>query len=284
MTTGHRTGGRTVGIMLVLAALGGACTPPPGSELTGNEPNAVNAAVNGMAALHQAVYTAQNGAISISTNQQVINGDVEIGTCPVVTTSLSLGDPIAADLTIDFGDRCAPFGGDTYICSGSATGTFSQSDRQIDLTFDAFSCSDQTLSGSSSLVYSLTANRVAVAGSWDLTYAYDAETFGTAGAGSGEYDRDAAQTTISTFSGTVSDSVGRWKAQATDVVISLQNNETLLPSSGEVTLSGSDIRTIVVRFDEDTPATGLVQVSVNGSAFFTVGLQALWTVLGDGGG
>lgn len=284
MTIRRRTSWRLWGITIILAALGGACTPPSESELAGNEPNAVNAAVNGMIALTQAVYTAQNGAIPITTNQQAIDGDLEFGTCPVVTTSISLGDQIAVGMTIDFGDGCAPYGTETYVCSGSATGTFSQAVRQIDLTFEAFSCNDQTLTGTSSLVYSLTTNRVAVAGSWDLTYAYDDEIFGTAGAGSGEYDRDEAQTTITTFGGTVSDSVGSWTVQVTDVVISLQNNETLLPSSGEVILSGSDIRTIVVRFDENTPATGLIQVSINDSAFFTVDLQAVSSILNGGSG
>ena len=47
-----------------------------------------------------------------------------------------------------------------------------------------------------------------------------------------------------------------------------------MPSAGEVTLSGSDIRTIVIRFNEDTPTTGEVEISIDGSPFVSLNVAA----------
>jgi hypothetical protein len=272
-----------VGTVLMTATM---CGPPQGSAPAGAEPNAIHAAVNGSIALAQAVYMAQNGAIPIGDNQQVISGDLVFGTCPVVSTTISLEEQITADMTIDFGEGCSPYDVDWFICSGSATGTFRQADRKIELSFDALGCGEQTINGASSVVYNLTNTIVAVAGSWDLDYVFNDTSYGTAGAGSGQYDRDARQATITTFGGTVSDASGSWAVQVDEVVISLANNATLLPSSGEVTLSGDDIRTIIVRFDENTPVTGEIQVSLDGNDFVTVDLLTMSVVLegATGGG
>ena len=45
-----------------------------------------------------------------------------------------------------------------------------------------------------------------------------------------------------------------------------------IPFSGETTVSGDGIRTMIVRFNENSPSTGVVEVSIDGSPFVEVPL------------
>jgi len=77
------------------------------------------------------------------------------------------------------------------------------------------------------------------------------------------------------FTGNVTTEDGTWNASAEGLVVSLVQNESLIPTGGIVTILNDDTRTIIVRFNENSPTTGEVEISINGSDFFAVNLEEL---------
>ncbi len=284
---------RLVPIVALLATLplilAQSCnTVVPGSDtgsqtdsttLTEGEADAIEAAVTSSSSLAQAAVTSQNASSTGDDDSAQtlpdISGDITFGTCPVVSLSASSEGVLTFTVNIDFGTGCAFPGTDDYLCSGSAGGTVSQSDRSLELTFDQLSCNDEALNGSAGLVYERSGTDVLLTGDWNLTAVVGDDTAATDGTGTCGYGTSDFVTTISTFDGTVSDSIETWNLLIDNVLVSYPNTGSSIPYSGEATVSGNSIRTLAVRFGETSPSTGDVEISIAGSPFFTVNLWAL---------
>ena len=263
---------------------GGGGSDLTADDLTDAEKAAINAAANGSAlALAQATNTTQNATGGDAGSAQSPPSDICVGICPEVCKSGSIlqGE---VDLTIDFGDGCMAFpllSEEQYMCSGSASGTFSQSARTIGLTYNTITCEGEMLDGMTDLTYDLSLDNVQFTGDWDLTWtSNDGWKSNTDGQGTGGYDFLTYVTSIPTFVGSVSDlSVGNdpyvWSIDMKDVLVSFMTYYSYLPYRGTMTLSGPEIRTLTLTFDESSPTTGDVQVSIAGGPSFTVNVFTL---------
>ncbi|GMU22262.1 MAG: hypothetical protein AMXMBFR13_23500 [Phycisphaerae bacterium] len=267
-------------VLAIPLVLGQGC-PPSASEpepqytqadLTDVEKSAVDSVVEACAALAQSTSMAQNAADDTTSP----NGRT-FGTCPVVTTGLATEGEgnLTVDLNMDFGAGCAPLEG--YACSGSASGTFTQFSRHIGLAFNNITCNADTLAGTADVTYSITSAGVGLVGQFNLTWVSGTDSIATSGNGSYNYHRGAAASTITTFDGSITDSNGTYTVNLADVVVSYTNNAVLIPSAGVSTLTqpNGPIRRISVRFNSTSPATGDVEVSINGSEFFPVNIYTL---------
>lgn len=255
----------------------GTTTDP--NTLTDAEKNAATTAARAVESLAQATGTAQS--TTNDPNDQsaftIPTGVTErtFGNCPEVAFTLSNDDLLTFNLTIDFGTGCTPVYLPEYACAGAASGTFDQRNQNIQMTFNTITCGVATLTGDVNLDYERDASKVALDGAWDLTYVDSVGTVVTDGNGNCEYDRTAYITTIPSFTGTITAESKVWSATCTGIVTSFYNNSVFMPYAGQVTLTGPDIRDITIKFDEDSPTTGVVQVSVGGGPFFAVGLYSL---------
>ncbi len=281
-------------IVVLPLLLGQGCPPESGvpngdpgmsaGDLTEAEKAAVNAAVNAPGAMAQATGTAQHATDPQGGSEQVLPTDICLGACPEVCKSGSLLDG-EVDLSIDFTEQgCTawvdPEDGTEYVCSGSAIGSFSQSAHSIELTFNDICCNQEALDGSASLIYDLSVQAVEFTGDWDLTWRPGDEVIGTTGAGTGGYDFVEDVTSIPAFAGTVSDRTIpedplEWSIEMTDILVSYLTYWSYLPYSGELALTGEDIRSLMLRFDENSPTTGEIQVSIGGGPYFAVNLFEL---------
>ena len=253
-------------------------------DFTETEKAAISAAANGStAALGQATNTTQSVTGDTGDSEQGLPSDICAGTCPLVCKSGSILQG-AVDISIDFGIGCQAFplvAVDHYVCSGIATGSFDQSARAVNLTFDTVSCEGETINGTADLTWDLSVSDVEFTGDWDLTWASDEGwTATTTGDGTGGYDFVSDITSVPTFIGSVSDLSDQsapyvWSIEMTDVLISYVTYYSFLPYSGEITMSGPDIRTLALTFDESSPSTGDVQVSIAGAPAFTVNVYTL---------
>lgn len=271
-----------LGALLSLALLmGQGCpgiTPPPSAEdLSAAERAAIDTLVEAAGALTSASSTSQSASDVSVQNAQVSPASSTGGSCPAVTGSASIENGLFFSVTIDFGDPpgCSILGQGGYLCSGNATGSYSSGDGQLDLVFNTVSCNGNSLDGSAALTYAIADLTLALTGDFDLTWVSGDDAVTAAGEGTCYYNRDTATTTIVAFDGTISDGESDWSAALYDLVVSYQNNPTLIPSAGEATVSGSEIRTLTIRFNAGSPSTGEVSVSIAGGPFFTVNLFAL---------
>ncbi len=251
------------------------------TELTDNEKEAVAATAKASESLAQAISTAKNTA-DTGENQSACHVPVPVdaqeltfGTCPVVTLAAA-EEPLSFSVTLDFGDGgCNPASVEELTCVGIATGTYDQQASSLVVSFDEVSCNDTSLDGDIDVSFDIEGYTVQLDGDWDLTYQDGDDTITTEGDGEGSYDATTGVTTISSFTGTVSDGADSWNATLTNIEISYATYENLIPYAGEATIAGDDGRTLTVRFNADSPTTGVVEVSIGGSSFFEVNLFEL---------
>jgi len=250
------------------------------SDLTDLEKKAVSYAVKSAGGMSQGAFVAQSSTGDLGDSSQVAPKDTSFGTCPAVSKSGSLLDSEPVTLTVDFGtEPCTALvsqdGSESLVCSGSAGGTFDRSNRAIALQFNNITCNSDSLDGAADVVYTLGLD-IALAGDWDLTWIYSGFTTITDGTGTCSYDTANWITTISPFAGTISDNQSwSFSVSMTDIKVSFLLYASFIPYNGSMTLSGSDIRTITLTFNENSPAAGEVQVSIAGGATFTVSLADL---------
>jgi hypothetical protein len=246
------------------------------TELTDNEKEAVAATAKSSESLAQAIGTAKNTA-DTGENQSACHvplpvgpQELTFGTCPVVTLAAA-EEPLSFSVTLDFGEGgCNPASEADFTCAGSATGTYDQQASTLTVSFDEVSCNETSLDGDIDVSFDIEGYTVQLNGEWALTYQDGDDTINTDGDGDGSYDATTGVTTISSFMGTVSDGTNSWDATLSNIEISYATYESLIPYAGEATIAGADARTLTVRFSTDSPTTGVVEVSVEGSPFFEV--------------
>ncbi|MHC4441202.1 MAG: hypothetical protein ACYTBZ_05285 [Planctomycetota bacterium] len=251
------------------------------SDLSDLEKQAISYAAKSASCLNQGTFVVQSSTGDlVNGSSQVQPQDVSFGTCPAVTKTGSLLESQPTTLMVDFGtEPCtvlvAQDGSQSLICSGSASGTFDRQARTIGLQFNNISCGNQSLDGSADVTYSIGTN-IDLTGNWGLTWITSDFTTITNGSGTCSYDTQNWITTMSTFTGTVADNLGwSFSVDMTDIKVSFSLYASFIPYSGSMTLSGSDIRTISLTFNENSPAAGEVQVSIAGVPSFTVSLADL---------
>lgn len=259
--------------LMVGSGCPGAETVPTVADLTTQEKVAGDAMLAATAAISEATGVTQAPTDTDDNAAASIPEGVSFGTCPVVTTALGTG---SVALTIDFGAQpCTPEFFPELACSGSATGTYTAGASSIAVTFNSIGCNSKSLSGDAEVTFNLSQSGVVLTGTFDLGWLDGSESVDTAGAGEFHYDRTAKATTISSFSGTVTNGDGTYTAVCTDVVVSYQNNANLIPSGGTIELSRPNIRSLTLRFNADSPTTGDFEMSIAGGPFFTVNLSEL---------
>ena len=198
------------------------------------------------------------------------------GNCPEVTMSVDNLSSLTFELDVDFGNGCSPYvTQEDYDCTGSASGTFSQAAKNINLTFNEISCGYATLDGGVDVNYDVSGQVITLDGAWDLDYEDDIGPIQTDGEGTASYDAENLITTFSIFNGTITDTQVTWTMGLSGIKMSYPTYGNYIPYAGEATVSGTEIRTFKVKFDEDSPTTGIVQVSIAGGAYFDVDLYAL---------
>ncbi len=218
-----------------------------------------------------------------SENAQGVPFSATFGTCPQVnidgTAPEELGDGTsAASLVIDFGEElCDVYRFDdtrSLMCSGSASGAFSVMSRQIEVNYDMLTCDERSLDGSASLSFSRLNPGSTLTGEWDLTGTSGDDTLNTDGQGTVSYipaETDCCDVTrIDSYQGELRWNEEEWSLSLTDVEVSYETYGTTIPYSGSATVSGPDVRTFTMTFDENSPVTGAVSVSVEGGPTFTV--------------
>jgi hypothetical protein len=263
---------------LLPALLGSACSPAapdPAGDLAATERLAIRAAAWSAGGFTQASGIGQNAAIVQEPAGAAQPGSLTFGTCPQVTTTATLGSSLL-DISIEFGTGCAIPVAPDYTCSGSASGQLEPSTGTLDLSLDAISCSGDTgLTGNVSLTYALSPTALNFTGEWDLTYTTEGQSIVLYGQGATSYSIPDSITTVSSFDGLLATDGNDWNLTLDSILVSYANKRSYLPYGGTMTASGRTIRQLVVQFNENSPSTGEVQVSVDGSAFFTVNLYEL---------
>ena len=253
------------------------------SSLTAGEEDAAQAAAQAGQSLAEAVNVTKTATDDdddqgsfdipdIPTGSQSIT----FGQCPEVELEVTNDGLLTFDMSIDFGTTgCTPYGWDDYICTGSASGTFDQSEQNLSVTFESISCNEATLTGTADVNYDIDGQAIDLDGDWDLTYVDDIGTIQTDGNGEGGYNASTYVTTITSFEGDVTDTVSTWSTIMLGIHASYPTYGSYIPYSGTMTVSGPDIRTMTVRFNEDSPTTGVVEVSIGGAPYFNVNLYSL---------
>lgn len=235
-------------------------------QVTGGQAAAIDAAIQSIESLTSSLNTTQNATGGEAQASRTVS------TCPEASFSADNTDGLSLTLSLDFGDGCDVLGSTDYSCSGSISGSFSQSASSIDAQFGALTCNGYALEGSLSFTYDVTSTTIGVLGSWDITYSDAASNVSTAGLGQASYDSGSAATTFSSFEGDVTSDDETYGVTLVNVVTSLTNNGNFIPQSGTMTLTGQTFESVAVTFNATSPSTGDVSVSINGGSSFPYNL------------
>lgn len=267
-------------LLLTASALSGpACvtapdaTIDPGTGLTGHEHTAVESALEAVQALTVAGSTIE-GTTDLPATETLSARAMDmpdLGFCPRVSVDVGKTSGLTLQMTLDFGDEgCAPFSTD-YMVTGSASGAFSHSDSMLTVTLDGLQTGDSALDGGIEVRYELGSESVTLTGDWDLM----TDAISTAGSGALRYDRAAFQTEIRDYAGTVAGSDASWDLTTDALLLSPSQHNSFIPFAGTLSVSGNDTRPLQITFNDESPATGLVEVSINGGPALEVSLFQL---------
>lgn len=249
-------------------------------QLTTEEQSALNSALTSAQSLTTGVATAQS-TTDFENNQSsaTIPGSTTFGTCPEVTLTATSGNNntslsnLVLSAALNFGTGCSPFGSTSYFCSGTSTGTYNQTSKQIDLNFAGLTCNGQSVTGTAAVGYEFSTAAVDLDGDWNLTCTDSAGPVTTTGNGTFSFDRTEKSSTISSFDGSVTSGGNTWTAAMTDIQVSYNEFKNFVPFAGDLTLSAGTIRTMTIRFNANSPVNGSIQVSVAGGAFVNTTLD-----------
>lgn len=239
------------------------------SDLTVEEQQAIAAALSSAGRLNETTNMLQSTAGGADSGQSALGEQpISFGECPKVTLS---GTDQGSQLEIDFMEGCT-FENLGATCSGALTGTLNASSSMIDASFDGLTCNDRSLDGEVAVAIDAADGVVTLEGDWNLLFE-DGQSIQTNGEGTTIYDSNTQETQIPTFTGSLVVDVDSYGATFDDLQISYAAFGNFVPFAGEATLVGE--RTLVVQFNEDSPVNQTVDISVDGSPFFTIDLNDL---------
>lgn len=262
------------------------------TTLTSDESGAVDTLLGSLESLTSAVGAAQNAANAEDDQQTALdNAETDGGVtdesgentdgdgigqggdgCPTFDVSLATGsgETLAFNATVDFGDGCDLLGSDDYSCAGAAGASLAGG--VLTFTFDDLTCNDNSISGEALVSASFTDPVAELTGEFDLALASAAQQVSTSGEGITQFNRTTFVTSIPTFEGVLSDGQDTYSATASDIEVSFSEYGNFVPFAGQATLSSDNIRALTVVFDSNSPLTGEVQVSFDGTTFFAYNL------------
>ncbi len=235
------------------------------NTLTQGESDALEATLKAVSSL-----TLATNAGQAATDTDIPLAKVIETTCPTLTAVLDISSTGTLQLGIDFGSNgsCTPAWGGELPCSGSASAGVNVLQGTASVEFDELTCGDESLDGEAGLEFDWSGLVATLSGQWDLTLDSDGEQFGTDGTGDCKYE--LAGTTIESFEGTISSPEGSWNLKVDEeLLVSQLQYGNLVPYAGQATVSGTDIRSLAVKFSTESP-TGKIQVSIAGAPFFEV--------------
>lgn len=235
-------------------------------QLTADQAAAIDAAIGSIESLTGSLNTTQDATGGESQASRTTSA------CPEASFSADTSNGLALAVSLDFGDGCDVVGSTDYSCSGSISGTYSQSAQTFDAQFGALTCNGYTLEGSLSFQYEITTTTIGVTGAWDIRYADGSSSVETAGTGAASYDSNSAATTFSTFEGDVTSDGQTYGLDLLNIVTSITNNGNFIPQAGAMTLSGQTFDSVRITFNSTSPSTGEVEVSINDGPSFAYNL------------
>lgn len=255
------------GMVICVAGIG--CQPQGATNIDGSNSftSADTDTINAVLAAIESASTAANttqGAFTPETQ----TGRTSASICPELTFSASNSNGLSLAVTIDFGGGCSLDGMDLF-CAGSAAGTLSSADGTLALAFDGLSCDDKALNGSVDYTFETSQTSVTTQGAWDLSYSDAQRTVDLIANGNASHDSTTHATTIALMTGTVTADGDAYAFTWTQLVTSFFQNGNFVPQAGEMSVTTAQNRSIIVQFDADSPSTGDVLMSINGSEFFT---------------
>jgi hypothetical protein len=215
-------------------------------------------------------------ARSNAASARATNGPVAQAGCPVLTLSPAEGTDVF-NVSLDFGQGCPLPDQESPVCSGSTSGQIDLPANRLILTFVAFSCTDApTVNGNVDLIYSQVDSLINFNGNWDLSFTtVDGDQRRITGPGDVTFDPSTQTATINQFEGQLTLNSEVWNVTMQSVQVSLADNPSLLPSAGTIQLDGGFLRQFTIQFNEDSPSTGVVEVSILGLFFFPVDIDEL---------
>ena len=241
------------------------------SVFTDAEADAVDASLLAVATIGQSTNTAQSATSDEPENARF--APITFGECPAITTELATGSGLQQfDAAIDFGQGCDVFGSADYQCAGSAAGSLNRTVKSLDLGFANLTCNDAALNGDIDVTWARSDEEVSLEGGFDLTWMRDGDFLEVDGSGTASYLVTETTVLISTFSGTVTYGNVEYTITVAGVEISYIMNAALIPSAGTITIASGGSNEVSITFNETSPVTGDVSVSINGSPSITINL------------
>jgi len=235
-------------------------TEPEAATLTTEQ----QAAVDSVYAQVEAMATAIAGIVD-SFDGINADGDSMFGTCPTVDVAL---EGTVATLTLTFPDGCTNEYYGTAPVTGSITVAFDATALTFNVTFNDFTTSSGTVTGTMALGFARDGMSVVLTGTVDLSISGVGTTTGTITL---QFDADAGTITIADASLTLTATDATSFAVAiTNLVISPVTNGNFIPGSGTISFDipnsgpGPDTLTVVMTFDAQSPIDGTVSVKVGG--------------------
>lgn len=250
----------------------------PSSGLTADEQAAARAAMTSIRSLTDSVGVAQSTTSAAGQSAADLPSDASAGRCPAVSVDVDANgsaQTVGLAASIDFGAGCSPYGSENYSCSGSASGALSATGSSLNLSFNAVSCNGQTLSGSADVSVDADAAGVTLEGSFSLSYSGAEGTVDVDGSGACRHSRSDAVTEITRFDGSLKTGGESWNASMDALRVSYPQFESFVPFDGTLTLSAGEIRTVVIRFNAQSPLDGSIEVSLAGGPFVATTINDL---------
>ncbi|MFN0135630.1 MAG: hypothetical protein ACKVS9_05860 [Phycisphaerae bacterium] len=211
-------------------------------------------------------------ALDINTD----TGTITVGECPEATFSSGETTGTFA-MSLDFGDGCNNVDDENApTCVGTVTGSATPAQNTIDATFEDFNCDDYGVDGTVSVEYALSTGISVLNGEWDVTInAAGDQVYTTDGNGEVQIDAVDRSVVIPTFAATVGDGTSEWNMSFAELGIDYATYGNFVPYAGWIQIFSDTTRDVTVRFNESSPSTGVVEISVEGSEFFEVDLNDL---------
>jgi len=203
------------------------------------------------------------------------NGDGTFGDCPMVTVDLTDG---VYSITMDYGDGCTNDYYGTNQASGTVTLQYDSNSRSFVLNYDMLKVAEREIDGSFELEFSSDGDARDLTGSIDLTT--------SSGSVSGSLDMQYGLVThtITINSGTLALMDTNDETVSIDIaglVIRPIANGSFIPQAGTITFEvpntgpGPATLTIVIEFDNQSPNTREVSVTVGSAAPVTYTIPAV---------
>jgi len=238
--------------------------------LTEDEEDAISDCVDATEAIVVTTDTVETGipdAEDIST----------VGTCPAIELGeISLA---SAEVTLDFGSNgCTPTWAPEETCSGQVTMVVNIVAKTAQAEFESLTCNGDSLDGTVDITsYERTETDVTLECQWAVAFTTDDGAVATEGVGTVKYNLETYVVTIVAFDGTVTEGDDTWNLTVENLAVSYADYGSYVPYQGVMSISGPDIRTLWIRFNENSPETFEVEVGLSENGpWVTMSLEELF--------